>query len=75
MTYVVVDTARAEAPVLAFTGGDLLVGTFGRPDLLGPELGRELAPLLYDSLHPGKRPGIPKPKAPRFWMAIPWRNS
>ncbi|HVC32182.1 MAG TPA: MBL fold metallo-hydrolase [Chloroflexota bacterium] len=51
VTYVVGDTARAEAPVLVFTGGDLLVGTVGRPDLLGPELGRKLAPLLYDSLH------------------------
>jgi hydroxyacylglutathione hydrolase len=51
VTYVVVDTERAEEPVLAFTGGDLLVGTVGRPDLLGPELGARLAPLLYDSLH------------------------
>lgn len=50
VSYVVVDTARAEAPVLVFSGGDLLVGSVGRPDLLGPELGRKLAPLLYDSL-------------------------
>jgi hydroxyacylglutathione hydrolase len=48
--YVVVDTSRAEVPVLAFTGGDLLVGSVGRPDLLGKELGEKLAPLLYDSL-------------------------
>jgi hydroxyacylglutathione hydrolase len=51
VTYVVVDTARAEQPVLAFTGGDLLVGGVGRPDLLGRDLGEKLAPLLYDSLH------------------------
>ncbi len=51
VTYVVIDTSRAEAPVLAFTGGDLLVGSVGRPDLLGNELGEKLAPLLYDSLH------------------------
>lgn len=51
VTYVVADTAHAEAPVLAFTGGDLLVGSVGRPDLLGRELGETLAPLLYDSLH------------------------
>jgi hydroxyacylglutathione hydrolase len=51
VTYVVLDLARAEVPVLAFTGGDLLVGTVGRPDLLGRELGEKLAPLLYDSLH------------------------
>lgn len=51
VTYVVIDTSRADVPVLAFTGGDLLVGTVGRPDLLGPELGKKLAPQLYDSLH------------------------
>ena len=51
VTYVIVDLARADAPVLVFTGGDLLVGAVGRPDLLGRELGEKLAPLLYDSLH------------------------
>lgn len=50
VTYVVLDRSRAEVPVLAFTGGDLLVGAVGRPDLLGRELGERLAPLLYDSL-------------------------
>jgi hydroxyacylglutathione hydrolase len=50
VTYVVLDRARAEVPVLAFTGGDLLVGAVGRPDLLGRELGERLAPLLYDTL-------------------------
>ena len=48
VTYVVVDTARAEEPVLVFTGGDLLVGGVGRPDLLGRELGEKLAPMLFD---------------------------
>src|SRR5512133_216435 len=51
VTYVVIDTARAEEPVLVFTGGDLLVGSVGRPDLLGKELGEKLAPMLFDSLH------------------------
>lgn len=50
VTYVVVDRSRADVPVLAFTGGDLLVGAVGRPDLLGRELGEKLAPMLYDSL-------------------------
>nr|MBA2446776.1 MBL fold metallo-hydrolase [Chloroflexota bacterium] len=50
VSYVVIDTSRADAPVLAFTGGDLLVGSVGRTDLLGKELGAKLAPQLYDSL-------------------------
>jgi hydroxyacylglutathione hydrolase len=50
VSYVVSDTSRAEEPVLVFTGGDLLVGSVGRPDLLGPRLARELAPQLYDSV-------------------------
>jgi hydroxyacylglutathione hydrolase len=50
VSYVVADTSRADEPVLAFTGGDLLVGSVGRPDLLGRELGEKLAPQLYDSL-------------------------
>ena len=51
VSYVVTDHSRAELPIVAFTGGDLLVGSVGRPDLLGAELGRRLAPQLYDSLH------------------------
>lgn len=50
VSYVVTDTSRADDPVLVFTGGDLLVGSVGRPDLLGRELGEKLAPKLYDSL-------------------------
>jgi len=51
VSYVVTDHSRSELPIVAFTGGDLLVGSVGRPDLLGPALGRTLAPQLYDSLH------------------------
>jgi hydroxyacylglutathione hydrolase len=51
LSYAVYDTARTIGmPLLVFTGGDLLVGAVGRPDLLGRELGRQLAPALYDSL-------------------------
>lgn len=52
LSYAVYDTSRTVAmPLLVFTGGDLLVGAVGRPDLLGRELGEQLAPQLYDSLH------------------------
>ncbi len=51
VSYTVADTSRTEEPVLILTGGDLLVGSVGRPDLLGKELGEKLAPKLYDSLH------------------------
>jgi len=50
-SYVVADAGRAPAPELVFSGGALLVGGVGRPDLLGPELGAALAPLLYESVH------------------------
>lgn len=51
VSYVVVDTSRAEEPVAVLSGGDLLVGGVGRVDLLGPELAQQLAPRLHDSLH------------------------
>jgi len=51
VSYVVTDHSRSELPIVAFTGGDLLVGSVGRPDILGAALGRTLAPQLYDSLH------------------------
>jgi len=51
VSYIVTDRSRAAVPIVAFTGGDLLVGSVGRPDLLGAALGRTLAPQLYDSLH------------------------
>jgi hydroxyacylglutathione hydrolase len=49
VTYAVLDQARE--PVAVFSGGDLLVGSVGRPDLLGREMGERLAPQLFDSLH------------------------
>ncbi len=52
LCYLVYDTKRSPTlPALIFSGGDLLVGSVGRPDLLGPALGAKLAPQLYDSLH------------------------
>ncbi|HVA24051.1 MAG TPA: rhodanese-like domain-containing protein [Chloroflexota bacterium] len=51
VSYLVSDTARSDAPALIFTGGDLLVGSIGRPDLLGQDIGRQLAPQLFESLH------------------------
>ncbi len=51
VSYAVIDRRRANVPVAIFTGGDLLVGTVGRPDLLGPEMTKILAPALYHSLH------------------------
>jgi hydroxyacylglutathione hydrolase len=50
VSYAVIDSSRADVPVALLTGGDLLVGTVGRPDLLGPEMARMLAPALYHSL-------------------------
>lgn len=38
-------------PVAVFSGGSLLVGTAGRPDLLGPERARTLGKLQYGSVH------------------------
>jgi hydroxyacylglutathione hydrolase len=49
--YTVADTSRSDLPAVMLTGGDLLVGSVGRPDLLGKELGEQLAPKLFDSLH------------------------
>lgn len=52
ISYTLYDTSRTEAaPLAVFTGGDLLVGAVGRPDLLGERIGEELAPQLYDSLY------------------------
>lgn len=38
-------------PVALFSGGSLLVGSAGRPDLLGPERAHTLAVLQYGSVH------------------------
>jgi glyoxylase-like metal-dependent hydrolase (beta-lactamase superfamily II) len=45
----VTDKRRGEAPWFIVTGDTLFVGAIGRPDLAGQE--REMAGVLYDSLH------------------------
>ncbi|HEX5995439.1 MAG TPA: MBL fold metallo-hydrolase [Jiangellales bacterium] len=45
-------------PVAVFSGGSLLVGTAGRPDLLGPERARTLGKLQYGSVH--RLAGLPR---------------
>ncbi len=45
----VTDKRRGEAPWFVVTGDTLFVGAVGRPDLAGQE--REMAGVLYDSLH------------------------
>jgi len=47
---VVTDTSRGADPVALFSGDALFVGDVGRPDLF-PGRARELASLLFDSLH------------------------
>ncbi|MFI7413792.1 rhodanese-like domain-containing protein [Streptomyces sp. NPDC049627] len=47
-SYVLEDTGRA---VAVFTGGSLLIGTVGRPDLVEPRLTGRLARAQYDSAH------------------------
>jgi hydroxyacylglutathione hydrolase len=51
VAYTVADLSRAEAPVLMFTGGSLLVGAVGRTDLLGAEHARPYAEAMFHSLH------------------------
>ncbi|MBX9392168.1 MBL fold metallo-hydrolase [Streptomyces sp. TRM72054] len=48
MSYVLEDDGRA---VAVFTGGSLLIGTVGRPDLVEPRLTERLARAQYDSAH------------------------
>ncbi|WP_406411368.1 rhodanese-like domain-containing protein [Streptomyces sp. NBC_01614] len=43
--------AEAGRPVAAFTGGSLLIGTVGRPDLVEPRLTEELARAQHASAH------------------------
>lgn len=45
-------------PVAVFSGGSLLVGSAGRPDLLGPERAHSLAVLQHGSLH--RLAGLPR---------------
>ncbi|MBA2948893.1 MBL fold metallo-hydrolase [Streptomyces himalayensis] len=47
-SYVLEDDGRA---VAAFTGGSLLIGTVGRPDLVEPRLTEQLARAQYASVH------------------------
>jgi hydroxyacylglutathione hydrolase len=51
VAYTVADTTRAEAPVVMFTGGSLLVGSVGRTDLLGPENAIPFGRAMFRSLH------------------------
>lgn len=60
-TWVLVDRAYNNRPMMAFTGDTLFVGSVGRPDLLG-SVGKskeEMAGLLFDSLH-GKLLRLPE---------------
>ncbi|BCA81160.1 MBL fold metallo-hydrolase [Desulfuromonas sp. AOP6] len=50
LSYVVVDTSRADSPIGVFVGDTLFVGDVGRPDLF-PDQARQLAGKLYHSLH------------------------
>ncbi|MGV9935760.1 MBL fold metallo-hydrolase [Streptomyces olivaceoviridis] len=47
-SYVLEDSGR---PVAAFTGGSLLIGTVGRPDLVEPRLTERLARAQHASVH------------------------
>jgi hydroxyacylglutathione hydrolase len=48
LAYLLLDNGR---PLAVFTGGSLMVGTVGRPDLLGPEHADRLARAMWRSLH------------------------
>jgi hydroxyacylglutathione hydrolase len=49
LSIVLADAARSPEPYAVFTGDTLFIGDVGRPDLGGEP--RELAGMLYDSLH------------------------
>src|SRR5262245_29871784 len=52
ISVVVYDTAQSQDPVAVLTGDTLFIGDVGRPDLLGVKMSaRDLAGMLYDSLH------------------------
>jgi hydroxyacylglutathione hydrolase len=48
LSYLLVD---GDQPIAVFTGGSLMVGTVGRPDLLGPDHVDRLARAMWRSLH------------------------
>lgn len=49
LSFLVFDPSRCKAPVALFSGDFLLVGSLGRPDLLGEEAKARLAGALFDS--------------------------
>jgi hydroxyacylglutathione hydrolase len=52
ISILVIDRAKSPEPEAVLTGDTLFIGDVGRPDLLGARMSaKELAGLLYDSLH------------------------
>ncbi len=51
LSYALVDARAGEAPTAVFTGGSLLYGATGRPDLLGPEHTETLTRHQHGSAH------------------------
>jgi hydroxyacylglutathione hydrolase len=52
ISILVYDEERSKDPVAVLTGDTLFIGDVGRPDLLGVKMSaKELAGMLYDSLH------------------------
>jgi glyoxylase-like metal-dependent hydrolase (beta-lactamase superfamily II)/rhodanese-related sulfurtransferase len=51
ISLVVTDEEKSSSPWAVFTGDTLFIGDVGRPDLSKTHTPRELAGLLYDSLH------------------------
>jgi glyoxylase-like metal-dependent hydrolase (beta-lactamase superfamily II)/rhodanese-related sulfurtransferase len=52
VSILVIDRSESEEPKAVLTGDTLFIGDVGRPDLLGAKMSaRELAGMLYDSLH------------------------
>ena len=48
LSYLLLDS---RLPLALFSGGSLMVGTVGRPDLFGPDQSEELARAMFHSLH------------------------
>jgi hydroxyacylglutathione hydrolase len=51
ISLLVTDTANPAEPVRVFTGDTLFIGDVGRPDLVKGSSPRDMAGMLYDSLH------------------------
>ncbi len=59
VSVLVIDRSVSDEPKAVLTGDTLFIGDVGRPDLLGAKMSaRELAGMLYDSLH-GKLLSLP----------------